>query len=151
MISIDTGYDSETILNEMVRGCKSMEVSEKTFNLVTQIREKGVKVAIATNNVDAFSRWTVEALALNEMFDVVINSSDVGAFKKDKDESGKSKFFQSFLEQNKIGQWESVIYDDRPDKNDSIKSFGIEYVQVGEDRNLNQELEALLVTLEEEY
>ena len=54
-ISLDTGIDKDLIFSELEISCKSMEFCHPQIpEIINQLREKGYKVVIATDNMDTF-------------------------------------------------------------------------------------------------
>lgn len=120
--------DQDTILRELRESCQSMVfVTNEIPTLIQQIRSKGPKVVIATDNMDTFSRWTTPALKLSEHFDGVLNSANVKALKSDLDPSGNSLFFKDYLEENHLSPQECLIIDDSQNNQGPLSSFGINY------------------------
>lgn len=130
-VALKTSTDYELVLAEFITGAKSMSLAQpKVIDFVRELRCQGVKVFIATDNMDSFSRWTVPSLGLVHFFDGIINSYNQGALKKDLAEDGKSRFFEPIFARFKIDPNDSIMIDDSDDKGGSISSLGIKYQQV---------------------
>jgi FMN phosphatase YigB (HAD superfamily) len=82
IISEKTGLPLDMIWQTFVSDCKRMEVDPEIVILIKELRKK-YSVILITGNMDCFTRFTVPALRLNEMFDYIVNSADVGYFKTD--------------------------------------------------------------------
>src|SRR3990172_11168049 len=81
-ISQDTKLNFKYVFDEFVQSCLTMEFTLKDLPaLVSELRKKGSKVIIATDNMDSFSRWTYPGLRLSEYFDGFLNSYEIGAMK----------------------------------------------------------------------
>ncbi|MGN6483282.1 MAG: HAD family hydrolase, partial [Thermomicrobiales bacterium] len=93
------GIDPDLALDGLAEHCASMPmVSAEVLPRVAQLRASGVRVGIATGNMDTFSRWTVPALGLDAVFDPILNSAELGALKADPlDAADGSPFFGAFL------------------------------------------------------
>jgi FMN phosphatase YigB (HAD superfamily) len=103
-------------------------ISENSLNLVTALRSKGIKVVIATDNMDTFHRWTVPSLRLDSYFDHILSSFELRALKADTDEQGRSLFFTSYLKSNAIDPGESLLLDDSDEAfGQIIRQAGIDY------------------------
>jgi len=127
----NSNLDRKNVFDEFVTGCRKMEyVSTEVLPLIKTIQNKGVKVFIATDNMDSFTRWTVPALRLNKIFDGILNSYDLKVMKSDADGHGNSLFFGRSLSLHKLRPGESTIIDDSEDKDNIIKNFGIEYRKI---------------------
>ncbi len=118
-------------LREFIVGCRRTAlVSAEIPPLIAALRGRGVTVAIATDNTDAFARWTVPSLGLGRLVDAILCSSDLGAVKPDTDDCGRSLFFDAFLRRAGLGPGESVLLDDSPDAGGRIAAFGIDYHRI---------------------
>ena len=94
--------------------------------------------------MDSFSRWTVPAMSLNEIFDDIINSFDQKALKHDTDKHGNSLFFKEAFEKHDIDPQNSVFIDDSRDKENFIANLGMKYIQVRESSELPDLLRSYL-------
>ncbi len=140
----DTKLGYEMLLTEFVKSCESMKfISDDTDKLVLKLRKKGVKVFIATDNMDSFTRWTVPAMKLDKIFDGVLNSHNLKALKKDF-KAEKSLFFEKFLKDNKIKPGESIIIDDAEDRERKIERSGIVYKRIIHGEGITKELLELI-------
>jgi len=131
-VSDKSGIRYQRVLKQFIVGCKKMEyVDNKCVDLINKIRGNGVRVVIATDNMDSFVRWTVPSLGLNLVFDGILDSYTLKAMKNDFSEAGISLFFDSFIKSNGIGKGESVLIDDSEDKEGKIQSCcGIDYLKI---------------------
>jgi FMN phosphatase YigB (HAD superfamily) len=130
-IAIDTKVPYKFLLNELIFSCKSMTfVSDELPEIIHKLRKQGKKVVVATDNMDSFTRWTVDAMNLNAMFDGVLSSYHIKSLKKEFDDGGNSLFFRKFLKENGIKPQEGILFDDSEDKEDRIQKFGIVYQRI---------------------
>lgn len=144
--------DYELIWREFICGCQRMQLlSQEIPSLITHIRAQGVKVVIATNNTDSFSRWTVPSLQLLEVFDAILNSAEVRGLKWDVDETGRSLFFADVLQDHGLHPGESVLIDDNNSEmaRERTQQFGIEYRRIEPRTGLVPELRAIIAALHE--
>lgn len=145
IVSDDTKTKFDDLLEEFIIGCKKMEwTSPKIPTLVRQLRDKFVHVSIATDNMDCFTRWTVPAMKLKNMFDDILNSFYLKAMKHELDENGKSLFFGDFFERNHLKPSNCILLDDGLDKMGVIGNLGIDYRQITPKRSLETELTRIL-------
>ncbi len=64
-------------LREFIVGCRRMAlVSDAVPPLIAKLRGHRARVVIATDNTDAFVRWTVPSLGLDRLCDAILCSSD---------------------------------------------------------------------------
>jgi FMN phosphatase YigB (HAD superfamily) len=129
-IASRTGLATHDLLTGLRESCERMELFDpKILQVVTDLRKSGIKVVIATDNMDTFTRWTVPALQLASHFDGVINSYNLRALKRDKDAAGKSKFFSDYLTRHNVDPATTILIDDGA-HNAVVQDFGIQYQQV---------------------
>ncbi|GER91022.1 hypothetical protein KDW_51840 [Dictyobacter vulcani] len=142
-------FDPQFLLQELALSCSQMQfVSPLVPMYVRQLQAMGIRVAVATDNMDTFSRWTVPGMRLTTIFDDVLNSYDLKALKMDRDANGESAFFGNYLRTHQIQPGESVLIDDGNEEyGQIIRSFGIEYRQIEPRTGLVPELQKLLVAL----
>lgn len=127
----DANLNFQEVMDEFVHSCQTMQLySGDLFDHIQRLREKGIKVIIATDNMDSFSRWTTPALELSDKFDEIINSADIKALKGDFDENGSSLFFKKYIEKYQLNPGEAVLIDDSEDKEDRIGKTGITYLRI---------------------
>jgi FMN phosphatase YigB (HAD superfamily) len=94
--------NAEYALLELEYSCKAMELYDpEVVGVVQDLRKLGIKVIIATDNMDTFERWTVPALKLTSIFDGIITSVTRGALKSELQDD-YSPFFGHYLGQNGI-------------------------------------------------
>lgn len=148
LVSKETNTDFETLLKEFIIGCERMEYSSPNIpNLIKNLRDKSVVVAVATNNMDSFTRWTVPYMKLNTLFDEILNSFYLKAMKHDLDQSGQPLFFKDFFNKYNIKPTNCIFIDDGEDKMSVISNLGIDYRRVNASNTLEQELQNILASL----
>jgi FMN phosphatase YigB (HAD superfamily) len=139
--------DARRVLQELEYSCKAMELSDtRVPSIIYELREQGIKVVLATDNMDTFERWTVPALELNLMFDGIISSPSRGALKSEI-QGDYSPFFSHYLEQNGIKPTEAVLVDDSPIE-EVVRSTGLGFRRVNHPNHLASILSGLLKTAE---
>lgn len=75
----------EVVFEGLKESCTSMKlVSEEIPELIRRIKAKGIKAVIATDNMDTFSRFTIPALELTELFDDFLISYDLKLLKSER-------------------------------------------------------------------
>ena len=99
-------------LEMLKNSCYNMQFDRECFiPLIQKIRKRGVKVVIATDNMNVFTDWVVPSLNLREYFDDII-SSNVSGYKKMDIVSEKLVFFDAFLKKNKMSYEDALMVDD---------------------------------------
>lgn len=140
IINKNTGINSDLIFKELKESCENMKyVSLKIPQLITTIREKGIKVGIATDNMDTFKRFTIPAMSLDLIFDDILISSEIGFLKNDL-KNNELYFFKSFLKEKRVSYSDLILVDDSTDTNRIYKKAGLNVINV---KNVN-ELENVL-------
>lgn len=143
-VSLASNLDQKYLLREFIYSCTNMVVPRSALQLIKELRQKGTRVFIATDNMDSFSRWTTPSLSLNIHFDGILNSSDIKSLKRDFGESGCSLFFHKFLTENHLQPSDCILIDDNEDVDDQIKKYGIKYLKIDKSANLSLTLQKLL-------
>lgn len=125
-----TGLSYDELMTELRYSCEHMEfLEESTIDAIQNVRKKGTRVIIATDNMDTFRQWTVPALRINDLFDGILTSDTRGAFKVQSSANGASLFFHHYLSQNNLKSGEAVLIDDSID-NKVVENFGIDFLHV---------------------
>jgi epoxide hydrolase-like predicted phosphatase len=117
-------------------GGPRQEVVERTRRL----RAEGYRTALVTNNVAEFRQYWRAMLPLDELFEVVVDSSEVGLRKPD------PAIYELVLERlGGLAPERSVFLDDYPGNVEAARRLGMHGVVVGSDhRAALVELDAIL-------
>lgn len=108
------GLAAADLLADLEHSCRCFEFDDPaSVDALRAIREQGIKVVLATDNMDAFPRWTVPALHLGGIFDAILDSASLGVLKDDR-VGGHSPFFGPWLTDQRIAPSEAVLIDDSP-------------------------------------
>lgn len=140
----ETGLEYDHLLKEFILSCQTMKIEPEVLELIQEIRKKGTKVVIATDNMDALDRWTVSALKLHEYFDNILNSYSIKALKGDLNEDGDSLFFMDYLKKHNLKNNETVLLDDSQIKPEIAKKHGIDFIHITTENTLQKVLKSLL-------
>ena len=108
------------------------------------IRENGIKVVLATDNMDTFERWTVPALELEPLFDGILTSVYCGALKSEI-QGDYSPFFDHYLKQNRVRPTEAILIDDSP-IDEVVKAIGLGFRYVDHPSRLASLLGEFLIS-----
>ena len=138
-------FDPAFALQALQTSCQQMcLISDAVPHYIASLRAQGLKVVIATDNMDTFHRWTVPGLRLRRMFDAILSSYELRALKEDADQHGRSRFFADYLQAHAIDQGESLLLDDGDEAfGGIIRQFGIEYQHIEPGKGLLPALQAL--------
>jgi FMN phosphatase YigB (HAD superfamily) len=142
-IGKDIDVSADELLTGLRKSCEQMKLFNKQIiPAIKSLRRSGVKVVLATDNMDTFMRWTVPALKLKRHFDAILDSYSLQALKRDKDESGQSKFFGKFFDENMIDPMSTVLIDDGM-HNVIVKDFGMGFIHLSPDSPVHSVLMSL--------
>ena len=76
----------ETVLKEgLTSSLKAFQIESRLLELAKTFQKKGMKVAMVTNNMDIFNQVTIPYHHLDQYFPIIVNSSDYGCMKHEKD------------------------------------------------------------------
>lgn len=144
-----TDFDAAFVLEELIVSCQRMSLVAETIPAyVANLRAKGLRVVIATDNVDTFHLWTVPSLGLDTLFDDMLSSYQLRVLKEDKDQAGQSPFFSNYLQAHHIGPGESLLLDDGDEHfGNIIRQFGIDYQHIEPGRGLVPALQTIIASL----
>ncbi len=139
-----TGLSYGELIKELRYSCEHMKFIDKSaIDIIQDIRKKGIKVVLATDNMDTFRHWTMPALDINDLFDGVLISDSIGALKSQCDDNGTSLFFHHYISQNNHQPGETVLIDNSVN-NKVIEKFGIDFMHVDSEHSLIDRLKQLL-------
>lgn len=116
--------------------CEKMKLDRPDYKKwIKRLREKGKKVVIATDNVDAFEEFTVPAQKLNKYFDDILCSSSLKCTKHES-KNKKLLFFDDFLRNHNIKYEEAILLDDDEELIRFCKKFGMQGEVISSPENM---------------
>jgi putative hydrolase of the HAD superfamily len=124
------------------RWIQDYEVDESVLEAVKIAKEKGYKTCVCTNNNPIRLPLLVEQYNLNDLFDVIVSSHEVGYTKPDR------KIFEALLSKLDVKSEELIYADDNPDRLEGAKELGINTFQFYNFLQYLGELKKLGVDLE---
>ena len=68
--------------NICVRGCTNLGFNDAVHGFANWVRSTKMRSVLVTANMDVFSEVIVKSHGLNRLFDVIVNSADVGTYDK---------------------------------------------------------------------
>lgn len=136
-VAAELGIDPALALEGLERSCREMQfVSPEILPLVEALRAHGVRVGIATDNMDTFTRWTVPAMGLERWFDPILNSADLAAVKSGPlDAAGRHPFFGDLLDRLEPGTCVFLV-DDSATTGAVVEPLGVTFCHVTPDRDV---------------
>ena len=78
-----SGLTEDAILNGLQKGCRSLRFNPAVYEFAKAQKRAGRKTVLATLNMDVFSQIVVPSHSLSSVFDVIVNTSDLGTLKKE--------------------------------------------------------------------
>ena len=94
---------------------------------IRRLRGSGVPLALLTNNVKEFGDAWRSSFPVDDLFEIVVDSSEVGMRKPD------PRIYQLTCERAGVAAEDSVFLDDNRDNVAAARALGIETVHVGND------------------
>lgn len=131
--SNDTGLDRNFLNKELIKSCEEMDICKDSLQLIQDIRDKGKKCVLASDNMDVFEKYTIPALNLGEYFDDILLSNKIGYLKSDFIPKA-SPFFHSYLKNNHTDYNQSCLVDDS-EANSIAKNYGMNFFRVDNDKD----------------
>ena len=83
IVAEHVGVGADVVLERMAEAARGLQLNEEVVGFVGSLREKGVRTVLVTLNMDVFTDVVVGAHGLGELFDVIVNSADVGQLDKE--------------------------------------------------------------------
>ena len=105
LISNATGIPLERLNELLITSVRRMKVNTALIRLAETIKNKDIKTALVTNNMDIFNEITVPEKHLGKTFPVIVNSCDFKLMKQD--ENGR--LFDIALHRLGLGSYEGVL------------------------------------------
>jgi len=135
-VAVAAGIDPVLALEGLEASCRGMRfLSDDILPMVEALRARGVRVGIATDNMDTFTRWTVPALGLDRWFDPILNSSDLGAVKSGPLAGGRHPFFSDMLDGLEPGT-QVYLVDDGGKTAPVAEAIGVTFCHVTPERDV---------------
>jgi len=140
-IATENALDYGIIWQTLKESCENMSLcSPKIIDLVKNIRQQGIKVIVATDNMDTFRRFTTQGLGLDKIFDDFLVSCDLGVLKYDINKQ-VIPFFDAFMKTNNLNYEEVVLIDDSAEKSGVYNELGFNIVLIKDTYDLLDQLQ----------
>lgn len=105
IIAEATGISHALLDERLVASVSLMKVNLELVKFAEKLQEKGVKVALVTNNMDVFNEITIPVKQLDKTFPEIVNSCDFMLMKQD--ENGR--LFDIALQKLGLASYEGVL------------------------------------------
>ncbi|KKT71677.1 MAG: hypothetical protein UX09_C0017G0010 [Candidatus Uhrbacteria bacterium GW2011_GWE2_45_35] len=113
------GLPYDLLWSEFVSSCQSMTFGESLKEAIAGLRLEAY-VVLATGNMDCFRKFIVPALRLEEVFDRIVVSSDLGFLKTEKN----GDFFTTVLSELGVPIERAVLIEDSEKSCSFFRSLG---------------------------
>lgn len=124
LIATENHLDQKIVFDTLRDSCFKMELcSPDIIDLVKNIQKQGIKVIVATDNMDTFKRFTIPGMGLNKVFDDFLISYDLKTLKYDNTDND-IPFFEKFLKKNNLFYKDVVLLDDSRNKSGIYDKLG---------------------------
>ena len=107
-------------------------------NIIKLIQEKGIKVVLASDNMDIF-RYTITNLKIDLLFDDLLLSNEIG-FVKSELKNNKSLFFDNYINKHHLTYNNCVLIDDSQEIANTCKSIGMNNIKINDCKKTIEEL-----------
>ena len=109
----ELGLEAEYVHDALLRSCEllTIEVPE-LLDEVARLRQKGVKILLATDNILEFTTITVPAQGILDHFDGVLNSAERRVLKGDNVTNEALPFFDDYMTRANTHYGDAVLIDD---------------------------------------
>ncbi len=140
MVAAANGLEADVVRDTLEQSAAAMELcSDEVRSLIANIRNQGVKVILATDNMDTFSKITVRNLSLDRLFDGILVSSERGCLKYEVNDDS-IPFFDPFLRAHNFAYAEAVLLDDSEDRSGTYQRLGFKITAIKNPAHLIEEL-----------
>lgn len=111
LISKTTGVPFYRLTETFIASVRQMRVNPTLIQLAISLKQRSIKIAIVTNNMDIFNEITIPEKGLADIFPVIVNSFDYKRMKHD----DNGKLFDIALERRGLDSYkETCLVDDSP-------------------------------------
>lgn len=139
-IVAETGMDRLLLDQLFVESVKQMKIVDEMINLARELKEKGFKIAIVSDNMDIFSEVTVPYQRFDQLFDAVFNSADHGLLKLDE----HGKLFEHVADMLGVPIKQSIFIDDAKCNVDLFIELGGQAIMHTDPESTHKKLSSLL-------
>jgi FMN phosphatase YigB (HAD superfamily) len=144
LLSLCLGIDEKIIFDELAISCANMSFCRTEVpELLAALKREGVRVVVATDNMDTFRRFTIPAMQLDAIFDDYLISSELGVFKGDTT-NNTLQFFDRYLTENNLDYGDVMLVDDGYDKSGMYGELGFKWVHIDDSVHFVEVLQMLL-------
>jgi epoxide hydrolase-like predicted phosphatase len=122
-LGTEAGHELDPIAM-LTSGFGGSIIREDVVGLVREVRAAGLRTAIVTNNIKEFSSGWRALLPVEELFDLVVDSSEEGVRKPD------PRIFEITLERLGVTAQRAIFLDDAPGNVIAARALGLHAIEV---------------------
>jgi len=127
--------DRDYLTKKLIESAKNLELNWNLIDVFQRCRKDGIKATITSNNMDIFSLYTVPANNLNNYFDEIYNSSNIGYLKDFND----FELYKNIAKKYNIDVSEILVIDDSRRILESLENIGFSVYLYNNDTYMNFE------------
>ena len=130
-ISNETKINKQFLKEQLIFSSENMNfINPEIPNIIKLIREKGIKVVLASDNMDVF-RYTISKLKLDLLFDDLLLSNEIG-FLKTEWTGNTSLFFKNYIKRKNLNPNECTLIDDSKNLTDMCRDIGMQNLKIND-------------------
>ena len=126
LLGEDSGFEADVYKLFAAMGGGSL-IREELISCVRALRRRGLRTGLLTNNIAEFREHWRAALPVDELFDDIVDSSEVGIRKPDR------RIYRLACDRLEVAPERSVFLDDHPGNVDAARHAGLVALLVGAD------------------
>lgn len=139
IVSRETNIDKYFLKEQLIISSLGMNYVDLNIpNIIKLIQIKGIKVVLASDNMDVF-RHTITNLKMDLLFDDLLLSNEIGFLKSELNDN-KSLFFENYINKNNLKYNECILIDDSKELTNLCKQIGMNNIQIDNCVNTINEL-----------
>lgn len=141
-LALKTNLSFVYLMDTLKESCGQFKFSSDQIpELIKDLRDRGIKCVIATDNFDVFDMWVVPALGLDTLFDEILNSYNLKHVKPEIINNSYRPFFSPYLESQKVSK---ALWIDDHDCSRQAKLLGMDFRLFKPSENLPKVLSKLI-------
>ncbi len=125
----ETKINKQFLKEQLIFSSENMNfVNPEIPNIIKSIQEKGIKIVLASDNMDVF-RYTISKLKLDLLFDDLLLSNEIG-FLKTEWTGNTSLFFKNYIKRKNLNPNECILIDDSKKLTDMCHDIGMQNLKI---------------------
>lgn len=125
----ETKINKQFLKEQLIFSSENMNfINPEIPNIIKLIQEKGIKVVLASDNMDVF-RYTISKLKLDLLFDDLLLSNEIG-FLKTEWTGNTSLFFKNYIKRKNLNLSKCILIDDSKNLTDMCHDIGMQNLKI---------------------